>query len=86
MNARNPSYVIYILLFIAIIAMLVYNFSDSKNAQVTLSINEVAAAIKKGEVAKIVEDENRLRITYLDGTTTSTSTKDSGATLIEQLL
>ncbi len=86
MSSRNPSYVIYILLFIAIIAMLIYNFSDSRASQEMLTINEVAAAIKQGEIARIVEDENRLRITFADGTRTSTSNKEPSASLVEQLL
>ena len=85
MNSRNQSYVIYLLLFIAIIAMLVYNFSQSSTSQDALTINQVAADIQSGTVAKVVEDENRIRITYQDGTQRE-STIESGATLVQQLL
>ncbi len=85
MNSRNQSYVIYLLLFIAIIAMLVYNFSSQGSSQEALTINEVADGIKKGSISKIIEDENRLRITYTDGSQT-TSNKEADATLVEQLL
>lgn len=85
MNSRNQSYVIYLLLFIAIIAMLVYNFSQSSTGQDALTINQVAADIQSGSVAKIVEDENRIRVTYQDGTQRE-STIESNATLVQQLL
>lgn len=85
MNSRNQSYVIYLLLFIAIIAMLVYNFSQSNSSQDALTINQVAADIQSGSVAKIVEDENRIRVTYQDGTLRE-STIESNATLVQQLL
>ncbi len=85
MNSRNQSYVIYLLLFVAIVAMLVYNFSDQGTSQEVLTINEVADGIRKAEITKIVEDENRLRVTYADGSTRS-STKEADATLVEQLL
>jgi cell division protease FtsH len=83
-NSRNQSYVIYLLLFVAIVAMLVYNFSDQGSNTEALTINEVADGIKKGQITKIVEDENRLRVTYADGT--RTSTKEGGSTLVEQLV
>ncbi|MEA4906139.1 MAG: ATP-dependent zinc metalloprotease FtsH [Anaerolineaceae bacterium] len=85
MNSRNQSYVIYLLLFVAIIAMLVYNFGSQGSSQDVLTINEVAEGIQSGNISKIVEDEDRLRITFNDGTQ-KTSTKESTATLVEQLL
>ncbi len=90
MNSRNQSYVIYLLLFVAIIVMLVYNFSDQGGGSQALTINQVAADIKKGEVSKIVANENRLQVTFKNGTTggatTGVSTKEPDATLIQQLL
>ena len=85
MNTRNQSYIIYVLLFIAIIAMLVYNFSSQENELDTFTINQVAKSLQDGDITRIVEDENRLRVTFKDGSET-TSTKESSATLIEQLL
>lgn len=85
MNSRNQSYVIYLLLFVAIVAMLVYNFSAQGNSQEALTINQVAEDIKKGTIVKILEDENRLTLTFSDGTQ-GKSNKDSSATLVEQLL
>ncbi len=84
-NSRNQSYVIYLLLFIAIIAMLVYNFSSQGSSQDARTINQVAADIQSGKVKKITEDENRLRLTYTDGTE-HTSTIETNATLVQQLI
>ncbi|HEY9087968.1 MAG TPA: ATP-dependent zinc metalloprotease FtsH [Anaerolineaceae bacterium] len=85
MSSRNQSYVIYLLLFVAIIAMVVYNFSQQNTTQDVLTINEVAEGIKKQTITKIVEDEDRLRITYKDGSQ-RTSTMEANATLVQQLL
>ena len=85
MNSRNQSYIIYLLLFVAIIVMLLYNFSDQTNGQNSLSINEVAQEIKNNNISKIVEDENHLTITLADGSQTK-SAKEGSSTLVEQLL
>ena len=85
MNSRNQSYVIYVLLFIAIIAILVYQFTQQGSSQDILTINEVAADVQAGKVARIVENENRLRVIYQDGTQRD-STIEANATLVEQML
>jgi cell division protease FtsH len=85
LNSRNQSYVIYLLLFIAIIAMLVYNFSQQGTSQDALMINEVAAYVQDGSVARIIEDENRIRVIFQDGTMRE-SNIESNATLVQQLL
>ncbi|HSO28049.1 MAG TPA: ATP-dependent metallopeptidase FtsH/Yme1/Tma family protein, partial [Anaerolineales bacterium] len=83
--ARNRSSIIYLLLFIAIISMVVWNFQQQASTQEVLTINETAAAIQSGQVDRIVEDDNRLRVIYTDGTERS-SHKESNATLVEQLI
>ena len=86
MNSRSQSYVIYLLLFIAIIAMVVYNFSSSSNSQDVLTINEVAAGVENGTIKKImVEDNNNVKLTYADGSQKS-STKEPDTTLVSQLI
>jgi cell division protease FtsH len=82
---RNRSSIIYLLLFIAIIAMVVYNFNSQANTQEVLPINRVANDIEKGIVERIVEDDNRLRVIYSDGTE-RTSHKETNSTLIDQLI
>jgi len=81
---RNRSSIIYLLLFIAIISMVVYNFQQSTTTQEALSINEVAAEIQAGNVNRLVEDDNRLRVIDTDGNE-KTSHKEGNSTLVEQL-
>lgn len=85
MNSRNQSYVVYLLLFVAIIAMLIFQFNSQGSGQGVLSINEVVSEITRGNVTRIVEDDNNLKITLKDGSQTS-STIESNSTLVEQLL
>lgn len=85
MNPRNQSYIIYLLLFVAIIAMIFYNFNSQGSSQEVLAINQVASGIQNGTITRIVEDEDRITVTFKDGTQ-RTSTKETNATLIEQLI
>ena len=59
---RNRSSIIYLLLFVAIIVMVVYNFQQQAPGQEALTINEVAADIKSRDIKRVIEDDNRLRI------------------------
>jgi len=65
--------------------MLVYQFTQQGGGSEALTINEVAADVKAGKVIRLVENENRIKVYYQDG-----STKDSNiepnATLVEQLV
>ncbi len=81
---RNRSTIIYLLLFVAIISMVVINFQQQSSGQEALSINEVAAAIQKGQVERIVENENSLTVIYASGDERQ-SHKESNATLVDQL-
>lgn len=85
MNSRNQSYVIYLLLFVAIIVMAFYSFSQRSSAE-TLTINQIAADIKSGKISEIEESENRLRVKYLADAREGLSNKETTATLVEQLL
>jgi cell division protease FtsH len=82
---RNRYSIIYLLLFVAIIAMVVYNFTQQAAMQEALTISEVAADIQQGSISRIVVDGDRLTITYLDGQQ-RTSHKESNGYLIEQLI
>ena len=81
---RNRSSIIYLLLFVAIIVMVVYQFQQQATTQETLTINELAADIQNGKVNRVIEDDNLLRVTYADGTERE-SQKESDATFIQQL-
>jgi len=81
---RNRSSIIYLLLFVAIIVMVVYQFQQQAATEEPLSINELAGLVQNGGVRRIIEDENHLRVTFADGTE-GESQKESDATLIQQL-
>ena len=83
-STRNRSSIIYLLLFIAIIVMVFFQFQQQAATQEVLTINEVASQIERGNVQRLIEDDNRLRVIYADGTE-QTSHKESTATLVEQL-
>jgi cell division protease FtsH len=81
---RSRSSIIYLLLFIAIISMVVYNFQQQSSSQEALTINEVAADIQAGKVERIIEDVNQLQIVYSGGEK-RTSHMEDNATLVQQL-
>ncbi|HJS30124.1 MAG TPA: ATP-dependent zinc metalloprotease FtsH [Anaerolineales bacterium] len=80
---RNRATIIYLLLFIAIISMVVWNFGSNR-PQEAVSINMVATAVQEGKVTKIQEDDDRLLVSYADGTE-KISYKEPTSTLVEQL-
>ena len=82
---RNRYSIIYLMLFVAIIAMVIYNFQQQATIQEALTISEVAADIKAGNITRIKEDDNRLRVIYSNGTE-RISQKEGSATLVEQLV
>ncbi len=82
--SRNRSSIIYLLLFAAIILFVVLNFQRDAYAKEILSINEVAADVQSGKVARVIEDDDRLTVVYNSGEELE-SHKESGATLVEQL-
>jgi cell division protease FtsH len=84
-KSRNQSFIIYILLFIAIIAMVFFTVNQQSGAQEAIPINELASDIKNGEVEKVIADDSRLEITYKNNDI-KTSTIDPNAPLIEQLV
>lgn len=85
MNSRKQSYVIYALLFIAVVALLIYSVNSQEDLGSRLTINELAYEIQTGNIEKIVEDDGILTVTMADGTKRE-STKEPSATLVEQLV
>lgn len=81
---RNRTSIIYLLLFIAIISMVVYNFQQQASSQDVISINQVASDIQRGKVERLIEDSDRLQVIYTDGTE-KISNKEPNATLVDQL-
>jgi cell division protease FtsH len=87
-KSRNQSYIIYLLLFIAIVAMVYFNIQKQPNAQGPLSISQVAQQVETGKVARIiVKNDNSLTvISSSDSTIEQTARKEPETTLVSQLL
>ena len=90
MNSRNQSYIIYLILFIAIVAMVYFNFSKPSSSQEALTLTQLAADINTGsEVTRIiVEDNSRVRAIYpsSSGDIERVMQKETETTLVAQLL
>lgn len=84
MTSRNSSFIIYILLFIAIVALIFFNF-NSGSSQPVLTINQLAADISSGLVSKIEIDGDTITATYANTGTQRETTKETSTTLIQQL-
>jgi cell division protease FtsH len=94
---RNRTTLIYILLFVAIIAFLVINFNQSSWSQKNMTFTELVENIKAGSVISITENEDRLTVEYYKEEKNQetgkvekvkesiTSTKDTSSSLVEQL-
>ncbi len=86
MKSRNQSYIIYLMLFVAIIVMVFFSLNQQAMDSSEISFNQLAEDIKAGTVDTISEDDSYLTITYKNSDTTATSTKDPSMPLIAQLL
>jgi cell division protease FtsH len=84
-NSRNQSYLIYLLLFIAIIVMVIFTFRQQGSSQDVLTINQVAQAVQQGKVERILVNGENLQVVYADGTTKD-SIMEPNATLVDQLI
>ncbi len=86
MKPRSQSYILYVLLFIGIIVLIVFNLNKNNAADNVLSINELAEEIQDGKVTRVVEEENKLTVYYPEGLNPKTATKETETTLVNQLL
>ena len=86
MKSRNQSYIIYLLLFSAIIVMIFFTVNQQSTDSTEIPFNELAEDIKAGSVDTITEDESYLEITYKNSDVVKTSTKDPSTPLVAQLL
>jgi cell division protease FtsH len=84
-SSRNRSSFIYILFIVAIAILLFFNYRQSSTAEEPLTINELALQISRGDVARVISDDNEIRVVYADGTEGSAH-KEPASTLVEQLI
>jgi cell division protease FtsH len=90
-NSRSQSYIIYALLFIAIIAMVYFNVRQQPNAQDVLTINQLAEDVKSGVIARIqIESDDKLNVVYKGSNSENLierqSRKEPQMTLVTQLM
>jgi cell division protease FtsH len=89
LKSRNQSYIIYLLLFIAIVAMIYFNINQQPSSQGPLFISQVAQQIEAGTITRIVvKDDNSLTIISGSGNSAieQTARKEPETTLVSQLL
>jgi len=84
-SPRSRVSIIYLLFFVALILFVYFNYQQQANQQEPLTINQLAADIKAGLVARVVTDNDRVRVVYESGEE-RLSQKETGATTLEQLL
>jgi len=84
-NPRSRTSLMYLLFFAAIFFLVFFQFRQQSSTAEVLTINQVAADIRAGEVARIETDEDRLRVVYRSGEERF-SQKEPVATTVEQLL
>jgi cell division protease FtsH len=88
-NSRNQSYIIYILLFIAIVAMVYFNVRQSPSSTGPLTLSQLAQQVEAGTITRIVvNDDNSLTVISSSdtGPITQTGRKEPETTLVSQLL
>jgi cell division protease FtsH len=85
-KSTNQSYIIYVLLFVAIIAMVFYTVNQQSSGSNEIPFNQLATDIKAGKVDTIIEDDSRLEITYKNSDQIKITTKDPSSPMIAQLV
>jgi cell division protease FtsH len=88
LKSRNQSYIIYLLLFIAIVAMIYFNMKQQPSSQGPLTISQVAQQVETGNITRIVvKDDNSLTVISGSGSSIEQiARKEPETTLVSQLL
>ncbi len=89
MNQRAQTYIVYLLLGIAVFALLYYGLRPDAASQEPLTINEVARDVQENKITRIVvESDDRIRVVYGSGKDAieRVSHKETSSTLVEQLI
>ncbi|MGD0610050.1 MAG: ATP-dependent zinc metalloprotease FtsH [Anaerolineales bacterium] len=89
MNSRNQSYIIYFLLFVAIVAMVYFNIKQQPATQGPMTISDVAREVQADKIARIVvNSDSSLSVISSSGQNQieQTSHKEPETTLVAQLL
>ncbi len=90
MNSKNNSYIVYLLFFVALMAMIYMSMRRDSTSAETLTISDIADQIQTGgSITRIVVDNNnRLLVIYGRGedAVQKTAYKEPETTVVEQLL
>ncbi|MGH2582611.1 MAG: ATP-dependent zinc metalloprotease FtsH [Anaerolineales bacterium] len=84
-NPRSRVSLIYLLFFAALIFAVFFNYQQQASQADPLTLNRVAADIKAGIVARVITDDDRIRVVYDNGEERYAQ-KESNTTTLEQLL
>ena len=84
-NPRSRVSLIYLLFFAALIFAVFFNYQQQASQADPLTLNRVAADIKAGIVARVITDDDRIRVVYDNGEERYAQ-KENNATTLEQLL
>jgi len=83
-SARVRSIFVYALIVVAIVVLL-YQFRTQATPTNQISLTQLASAIERGEVDKIVADDNTLFVTYSNGDKAESRREPGASTTWEQL-
>jgi len=83
-STRNRSSLVYLIFIIGIAILLFFNYRQSVSSQEILTINEVAAQIQRGEIARVLNDDTEIHVIYKDGSE-GLAYREMTSTLVEQL-
>jgi len=83
-SARVRSIFVYALIVVAIVVLL-YQFRTQATPTNQISLTQLASAIERGEVDKIVADDNTLFVTYANGDKAESRKEPGASTTWEQL-
>ena len=85
MNSARGRNTLVLLILLLIIAVLIIQFRAGSPQPERLYFNQVAEAVKKGEVTRVVVDDNNIEVVYRDGHS-ALSRKEPSDSAIQQLL
>src|SRR3990172_2216601 len=84
-NSARGRNTLVLLILLLIIAVLIIQFRAGSPQPERLYFNQVAEAVKKGEVTRVVVDDNNIEVVYSDGHS-ALSRKEPSDSAIQQLL